>query len=315
MIKNVIGLFPGQGSQFVGMGKYLFENFDIAKKIFEEASDAISVDLKKLCFNSDEEALALTENTQPALVTVSSATWSVLKTEFDIQYKYLAGHSVGEYSALVAAEVISFSDAVKSVKKRGQLMQSAVPVGEGGMIAVLGLSVEQVNFLCKWAHEKTNAVIEPANYNSPGQVVISGSMKAIKYIMDECKKEMFPEPPKRLKLIPLKVSAPFHCSLMLPAQEKMAEFLDSIEFASPKTSIIQNVTAKAETDVKEIKANIIKQLSAPVLWEQSLNSIADISEHLFFEIGPGKVISGLVKKTLGVGVTSFNSIDDIKSLG
>lgn len=313
---DCIALFPGQGSQHVGMGKFLYENFQAAKHVFEEASDSISVDLKKLCFEGDDKALALTENTQPALVTTSMALWRVLNAECELPVLSLAGHSVGEYSALAAAKVISLSEAVSSVKKRGQLMQSAVPVGEGGMLAVLGLTEPQVLFLCKKIKSETGKVIEPANFNCPGQIVISGASDAITHAVETTKKEIFTDnPPRRLKLIPLNVSAPFHCSMMLPAQEKLEEHLNSITFNDPKKPIIQNVTAAPISDAIEIKKNIIKQLASPVLWEQSLKSIAEPSQYKFLEVGSGKVLSGLTKKTLGAEVTSFNfnTIDDLKA--
>ena len=313
---DCIGLFPGQGSQHVGMGKFLYENFEPAKHVFEEASDSISVDLKKLCFEGDEKVLALTENTQPALVTVSMAVWRVLNAECELPIKFLAGHSVGEYSALAASGVMSLAEAVSSVKKRGQLMQSAVPVGEGGMLAVLGLTEPQVLFLCEAVRKKTNAVLEPANFNSPGQIVISGASDAITYAVENTNKEMFgAEAPRRLKLIPLNVSAPFHCSMMLPAQEKLEEHLNSIAFKTPKKPIIQNVAAAPVSGVEEIKKNIIKQLASPVLWEQSLKSITDPAQYKFLELGSGKVLSGLTKKTLGAEINSFNfnTIDELKT--
>lgn len=208
-------IFPGQGSQHPGMGKYLYDQFKIAQLVFEESSDALRKDMKKLCFEGSDQDLALTENTQPALVTVSTATWKCLREETGVAPIAFAGHSVGEYSALVAAGAIGFQDAVRAVKLRGQEMQKAVPVGEGGMCAVMGLQESQVLELCKVTVEKlreetqAEAVLSPANFNAPGQVVISGHLNAIQFLRDKIKTEIYPEELRKTKLIPLNVSAPF----------------------------------------------------------------------------------------------------------
>jgi [acyl-carrier-protein] S-malonyltransferase len=213
------GVFPGQGSQFSGMGRFLYDEFTAVHPIFEEASDALHVDLKKLCFEGRDADLALTENTQPCLLLVSSATHRVLADEFGFAPKMMAGHSIGEYAAVVAAASLGFADAIRAVRRRGQAMQSAVPVGVGGMTAVMGLNAEQILKLCKWAEtESGDGPIEPANINAPGQIVISGKKSALDWLQANFKPEVFPDFP-RVKFIPLKVSAPFHCSLMKPAQE------------------------------------------------------------------------------------------------
>lgn len=243
-------VYPGQGSQSVGMGKFLFDNFTQAKRVFEESSDAISVDMKKLCFEGPEDVLMLTENTQPAIVTVSAAVTAVLKSEFGFTPNIVAGHSVGEYAACIAAEVLSLSDAVVAVKNRGQFMQEAVPAGVGAMAAFMGLEASDVVAVCKWAESTSGlGVLEPANFNAPGQIVISGHAKVLNWLSDNLDSYPWPaEKPKRMKLIPLKVSAPFHCSLMLPAQEKMQVLLEGMTFKAPQCQIIQNVTADITTD-------------------------------------------------------------------
>ena len=212
-------LFPGQGSQSVGMGRFLFENFTEARSTFEEASDSLSLNFKKLCFEGPESDLQLTENTQPALLLVSTATHRVVQSTTGIKFEAAAGHSVGEYAAVVAAQAVKFSDALRAVRVRGQAMQRAVPVGQGGMIAVLGLTDPQVETLCQWA-ESTSGLkpVEPANFNAPGQVVISGSQAGLEWLRANAKADLFQLAPgesaPRMKMIPLAVSAPFHCSLI-----------------------------------------------------------------------------------------------------
>lgn len=308
-------VFPGQGSQQPGMGKYFFENFKAARQVFEEASDAIKLDIKKLCFEGSDTELALTENTQPALVTVSTAVFKVLESEFGLKPVATAGHSVGEYASLVASKVISLSDAIKAVRLRGQAMQSAVPVGKGGMLAVLGLEDKQVAELCTWVlTESMEGPISPANFNSPGQVVISGSQKAIDWLKQNFKPEVISGNPKRAKLIPLQVSAPFHCQMMMPAEEKMKTFLSDIKFSNAQFPIIQNYNASPEIDAEKIKFNIIKQISAPVLWTQSVEKMKSLGFKEFIECGHGKVLAGLIKKidAENLSVFSTQTQEDIK---
>lgn len=311
-------VYPGQGSQSVGMGKFLFENFTSAKRVFEESSDAISVDMKKLCFEGPEETLMLTENTQPAIVTVSAAATLVLKEELGLAPNIVAGHSVGEYAACIAAEVLSLSDAVVAVKNRGQYMQEAVPTGIGAMAAFMGVEANDVVSICKWAESTSGlGVLEPANFNAPGQIVISGHAKVLNWLSDHLDQYPWPgEKPKRIKLIPLKVSAPFHCSLMLPAQEKMQQLLEGMTFNIPKCQIIQNITADVTADPVVIRKNLVTQMSGSVRWIESMEKLSDLGANKAIETGSGQVLKGLMKKILPEfeDFKNINSLEEIKSL-
>lgn len=311
-------LFPGQGSQAPGMGRWLVDNFKIARDIFEEGSEALKLDLKKLILEGTEAELALTENTQPALLCISTATQRVLRAETDVKVASAAGHSIGEYAALVAAEVIRYDEAMRAVRARGQAMQSAVPVGQGGMIAVLGLEDEQVRWLCEHAVKTSGfAPLSPANFNSPGQVVISGSAKALAWLKDNFKPEEIPGSPKRAKLIPLTVSAPFHCEMMKPAEDKMRLVLTAMEFKKPLFPICQNFTAQLVTEPTVLRENLIRQVSAPVLWTQSMLHLKEQGMTNCVECGHGTVLKGLLKKIDGEAfqVSSLNSVEDLKVLG
>jgi [acyl-carrier-protein] S-malonyltransferase len=310
-------LFPGQGSQSPGMGAFLYENFETARHTFEEASDAINLNLKKLCFSGTAEELALTENTQPALLTVSTATARVLTRDLGVVCDVTAGHSIGEYASLVLGAVLNFSDAVRAVRVRGQAMQSAVPIGLGGMTATLGLNDEQVQFLCDWAVKNSGfSPLSPANYNCEGQIVISGNMKTLEWLKINFKADILPGETKRAKLIPLQVSAPFHCEMMRPAQEKMQAFFENIEFADSQIKIIQNVNALAETHSIILKRNIIDQVSAPVKWTQSMQTLKGLNTSNCFEVGHGSVLKGLLKKIDSefFKVHSTSSLEDIKAI-
>lgn len=311
-------LFPGQGSQQPGMGRFLFENFKIVQQSFEEASEALKQDMKILCFEGSESELALTENTQPALLLVSTATQRVLRSEFNIQPVAGAGHSIGEYAALVAADVIRFDQALQAVRTRGQAMQSAVPLGQGGMLAVLGLEPDQVETLCRYVVKNSgHGPLSPANFNSPGQIVISGSQKAIDWLKDNFKPEnIWAEAPKRAKLIPLVVSAPFHCEMMRPAEDKMREVLTSMEFKKAAFPVVQNFHAKFESDGAQLRENLIRQISAPVRWTQSMETLKSSNMSFCIECGAGKVLSGLLKKIDGeyFKVMSTTSLEDIKNI-
>lgn len=310
-------VFPGQGSQSPGMGSFLVQNFKEASEVFELASDTIKLDLKKLCFTGSEQELALTENTQPALLTVSTATAVVLKKHFGVKSTITAGHSIGEYASLVEACSIRFSDAISAVRLRGQAMQSAVPVGLGGMTATLGLNQEQAEFLCRWVMEQSGfQPLSPANYNCDGQIVISGSQKALDWLKVNFKPEVLPGETKRAKLIPLQVSAPFHCSMMKPAEEKMSVFLKGISFQDAKIPVIQNVNAQAETAATNLCENLIKQVSAPVLWTQTMQTFKNKQVASLVECGNGSVLKGLFKKSDPefFKVYSTNSLDDLKTL-
>ncbi|MBC7420760.1 MAG: ACP S-malonyltransferase [Bdellovibrio sp.] len=308
-------LFPGQGSQSPGMGKFLYDEFKIARETFEEASDAISINLKKLCFTESLETLSLTENTQPALLTVSTATSRVLTSQFGATANITAGHSIGEYASLVLGQVFSFKDAVRAVRVRGQAMQSAVPIGEGGMTATLGLDEAQVTFLCQWAVEGSgHSPLSPANFNCDGQIVISGNMETLNWLKTNFKPEVLPGEPTRAKLIPLQVSAPFHCEMMKPAEEKIQDFLSSILFKDSLIPIIQNVHAKNEQEASVLKTNIVKQVSAPVRWTQSMNNLKNQGQNIAIEVGHGTVLKGLLKKIDSefFKVYSTNSVEDLK---
>lgn len=311
-------LFPGQGSQSPGMGQFLFQEFQVARETFEEASDAIGVDIKKLCFTESVETLALTENTQPALLTVSTATSRVLQAHFGLKPQITAGHSIGEYASFVLADALAFKDTVRAVRLRGQAMQSAVPVGHGGMTATLGLTEEQVQALCAWAMQQTGLnPLSPANYNCDGQIVISGNLKILDWLKTNFKPEVLPGEPKRAKLIPLAVSAPFHCEMMKPAEEKMQTFFQDIAFQDAKLQIIQNVHAQIETKAAVLKKNLVAQISAPVRWTQSMHTLKSqdpaVAKNVI-EVGNGNVLKGLLKKIDAdfFTVYSTNSLDDLK---
>lgn len=306
--KNFAAVFPGQGSQSVGMGKELFDNFKVYQSCIEEASDTLSLDFKKLCFEGPEETLRLTENTQPAIVTASVGALRVLESETDFKPSYTAGHSVGEYSALVAAGVLSFKDAVSSVKLRGKAMQESVPVGEGAMSALLGPSDEQAVELCKWVESQdASYILETANFNCPGQVVLSGNTQAMDWLKENIATYELEPKPRKVRLMPLKVSAPFHCRLMKPAEEVMKAHLESIEFKTPKFKFIQNVTAKEVSDPSEIRKNLISQVSGSVLWTKSILEVKNASISSYLELGSGATLSGLIKKIDTSDLNLFNT--------
>lgn len=314
---SLAAIFPGQGSQHPGMGRFLFDEFKQVKELFEEASDAVKVDFKRLCFEGSESDLALTENTQPCLLLVSTASFRVLEDEFGFQPQASAGHSVGEYAAVVAAQSLGFADGIKAVKIRGQAMQSAVPVGEGGMAAVMGLTPEQVLRVCQWAEDKTGLTpLEPANFNAPGQIVISGKLKLIQWLSENFDPKVLGQEKMRVKFIPLKVSAPFHCSMMRPAQEKMSEVLNSMSFKEPRFPVIQNVHGKAVTTGAELRENLISQVSQSVKWISCVEALRDMGATQMIECGSGQVLSGLGKKIDSERVRTFNmtSLEDFKAL-
>jgi [acyl-carrier-protein] S-malonyltransferase len=293
-------VFPGQGSQKSGMGRDLYDNFEASARIFDEANEALGFDLKKLCFEGPDDLLKPTEIAQPAILTVSVAALSALKIVPDLA----AGHSLGEYSALVCAGVLAFKDAVRLVNKRGKFMQEAVPVGEGTMAAVIGLDREKLIDCCKKA--SSIGVAEAANFNSPGQIVISGSVKGVEEAGRLCKEA------GAKRVMPLQVSAPFHCSLMKPAADKLAAELDKITFNDAKIPVVANVTAGPVTSGSMIKDLLIRQVTGSVLWEDSVRYMAEQGAGRFIEIGPGKVLSGLIKKTAG-DATIYN-VEDSASL-
>ena len=303
-------LFPGQGSQVVGMGSDLYKNFELVKKIFKQADEKLNYPISKLMLEGPEEKLQLTENTQPAILTVSYSIFNVLKEEFNYNFdifKYFAGHSLGEYSALVCSNSISFNDALYLLHERGKAMQDAVPVGKGSMIAVLGVKSDEIKELLKFKKEE-KGICEIANDNADGQVIVSGNTESI-----ESFKTLLKE--KKIKTIPLKVSAPFHCSLMKPAAKIMEDKIKNTKFNKPSFKIVNNVTADPEDDPNTIKKLLIDQIFSTVRWRESIIKMSQNGVKNFIEIGPGKALTGMVKRTVKeVNCFSINSIIDIKNL-
>lgn len=300
-------IFPGQGSQHAGMGRDLADNFAVSKSAFDEADAALGFSLSGLCFNGPEEDLQLTANTQPAILTASIAAFRAL-SEKDIKPDFVAGHSLGEYSALVAAGALSLTDAVKLVRRRGQFMQEAVPVGVGAMAAILGIDADKVSEACAAAAQDQSCA--PANFNTPGQIVIAGHKEAVERATEECKTRGA----KRAMM--LKVSAPFHSALMMPAQEQMTEPLNSATFNDPAFPIVNNVDAAVVTSGAVSREALIRQISAPVRWTTSVEKLLAEGVETFVEVGPGKVLCGLVKaiaKDAGKEVKLLN-VEDSASL-
>ncbi len=296
-------VFPGQGSQHVGMGKdFLSDHLPQVKTLFQEGSEAIGLDLKKLCFEGPEEELTLTANAQPAILLVSLAALEALKSQ-GIEPNFVAGHSLGEYSALVAAGALRFTDAIRTVRNRGVFMQEAVPPGEGLMAAILGLSREAVQAICQEAAR--SGVVEMANLNAPGQVVVAGEVKAVETAVSLAQTKG-----ARVKL--LQVSAPFHCSLMQSAAEKLAQFLQGIPIEDLKLPLIANVDAEFITTAEEVRDALIRQVTRPVLWEDSVRRLVQEGVRVFVEVGPGRVLSGLIRR-IERGVAVYN-VEDGASL-
>ncbi|HEY2962949.1 MAG TPA: ACP S-malonyltransferase [Pyrinomonadaceae bacterium] len=281
-------LFPGQGSQAPGMGKELAERFPVARRVFEEADDALGFPISRLCFEGPAEELQLTENTQPAILTTSVAAFRAARENGLPAPSFVAGHSLGEYSALVAAGVLELSGAVKTVRARGQYMQQAVSVGTGAMAAVIGGELSAIEEACRQA--SGDQVCSVANSNSPNQVVIAGNTEAVDRAI-----ELLKNAAKRL--IKLNVSAPFHCALMKPAQEKLAAHLERLAFNEPQMPVVTNVDATITTAPGELRDALLRQVSAPVRWLESMQLLLGENVQTFVEIGPGKVLSGLMRQT------------------
>ncbi len=300
-------MFPGQGVQYIGMGKGLYERFPVARTTFDEASEALGIDFKSLCFEGDD-ALRLTANTQPAVLTVSIAAWRVLQEETGVHPNFLAGHSLGEYSALVAGGALGFKTALQVVRKRGEFMQEAVPDGIGAMAAVINLSREKVEEACREA-SGDGFIVAAANYNSPEQVVIAGHKEGVERASQIAKSL------GARRVIPLEVSAPFHCPLMLPAARKLSGILDEIGIDESLVPVVSNFDAKPNKDVGKVKELLVNQIPNPVKWEDSMKELWGLGVKEFVEIGPGKVLRGLCKKTLPeADVLNLETPEDLEEL-
>jgi len=304
---NIAFVFPGQGSQYVGMGKELCEQFPVAEKIFAEAEDALSFSLSRLCFTGPESDLKLTENTQPAILTVSVAALTVLKTETDLRANFVAGHSLGEYSALVAVGALRFADAVKVVRERGRLMQQAVPSGSGAMAVILGMEMAAVQSLCDDASQ--GEVVSPANFNGGGQIVIAGTKAAVARAMAMAKER------GAKRALDLPVSAPFHCQLMRPAAERLKQILSDISVAPFNIGVVTNVEADVNLDFSRVKSLLTEQAVQPVRWEQSVQKLSQLGCTRALEIGPGKVLKGLIKRIApAMDAENFETPQDLSRL-
>lgn len=288
MTKRFAYIFPGQGSQYPGMGRELAEKYEDARKVFEEADDALGFSISRICFEGTAEELQLTENTQPAILTTSVAALRAIESEGFPAPDFVAGHSLGEYSALVAAEALTLADAVRVVRLRGRFMQEATPVGSGAMAAVIGADLSAVEEACNEAAQ--NEVCSPANINSPNQIVIAGSASAVDRAIGLLK-ERFGK-----RAIKLPVSAPFHCALMRPAQERLAAELEKIEFNDLGLPLITNVDAAAIRRGVEARYALVRQVSSPVRWLESVQLMIREGVETFIEVGPGKVLCGLVRQ-------------------
>jgi len=298
-------MFPGQGSQYPGMGRELAAKYPVARETFEAADNALGFALSKLCFEGPEADLKLTENTQPAILTCSVAFARVLEAE-GVTPDLVAGHSLGEYSAVVAAGGMHFEDAVAAVRKRGRYMQEAVPVGAGTMAAILGMELATVEEACRDAAAATGLVVSPANINSPDQVVIAGATAAVENAVELAKGRGA----KRAVILP--VSAPFHCSMLRPAQDRLAPDLEAIQFSDLRAPLVNNLTASEVMSGDKVRAGLIGQVSAPVMWDRSMRRMSDLGATIFVEVGPGRVLSGLLRQ-INKSLISTN-VEDEKSL-
>tara|TARA_B110000967_G_scaffold167942_1_gene176692 strand:+ start:457 stop:1389 length:933 start_codon:yes stop_codon:yes gene_type:complete len=302
-------LFPGQGSQIVGMGSEFYNNFPIVKKIFSEADEQLNFKISRIILEGPVNELKLTQNTQPSILLVSYAIFTVLKNEFNFnldKVKYFAGHSLGEYSALLCANALNFSDALHLLFERGKSMQEAVPIGDGSMLAILGLDLIEINNYI--INLKSKGVCEIANDNARGQIIVSGNTETIEELRDILKKN-------KKKSIVLPVSAPFHCSLMNSAASKMKEKIKKTNFRKPDYEIISNVTSQPTNNPEEFKELLVEQIYSRVRWRESILFMGGRKINTFIEIGPGKVLTGLVKRILpNSNSFSINTINDIKNM-
>ena len=305
--ESVAFLFPGQGSQYVGMGKELCEHYSVAAQAFEEAEETLGFSLRQLCFFGPEADLQLTENTQPAILALSIASLRVLQSEFGVKPAYVAGHSLGEYSALVCVGALSFSDGLRVVRERGRLMQAAVPSGKGAMAVIIGLDMAAVSAICQKAEEEE--VVAPANYNGGGQIVIAGSKAAVARAMVLAKSE------GAKRVLELPVSAPFHCPLMKPAAEGLKRVLDDVTIHPFSVGVISNVDAEVNLDPARVKLTLAEQAMRPVRWEESVHKLESLGISKMLEVGPGRVLKGLVKRiSPKIEVDTFEAPQDLARL-
>jgi [acyl-carrier-protein] S-malonyltransferase len=302
-------LFPGQGAQRVGMGAELSQNFPVARRVFEEADEALGFSLSKLCFEGPEDDLRLTANTQPALVTCAIAALRVFETDFGIAPVAAAGHSLGEYSALVSAGAISFADAVRAVRERGRLMQEACPPGLGAMAALIGLDPDAINEICATVSEGGEIAV-PANLNAPGQIVIAGHAASVRRAIEIAKER------GASMSVELKVSAPFHCALMKPAQDGMTPLLRGLKISPLKFPVIANVTAAPNSDASKVADLLIAQITAPVLWAESMEQLGKLGVTDAIEFGCGKVLMGLMRRiNKNIRVRPLEDLASMKAMG
>ncbi len=303
---SVAVVFPGQGSQFVGMGKDFYDKFESVRKFYSDADKSLGYSLSDIMFNGPESDLKLTQNTQPALVTMSASVWALIKEK--VQPVFFAGHSLGEYTAIYASGGLSFEDTVKAVHNRGKFMQSAVPVGEGAMSAVLGISEEVLVEVCSNI-SKDGYIVEPANFNCPGQIVIAGSKNAVDFAGEELKKA------GAKRVIALPVSAPFHCSLMQPAKNAMAEYLNNVTINDLNIPVINNIDAEEEKAGEMVKDTLIRQVAGTVQWTKSIEKMVSCGVTTFIEVGAGSVLTGLIKKiNKTVETINISTVDDLGKL-
>ena len=296
-------VFPGQGAQKVGMGKDFFDNYDVAKKMFKEADEALGYSIMKMCFEGPEEDLKLTANTQPAILTISCIANEILK-ENGVQPEITGGDSLGEYSALVAAGVLKFQDAVALVHKRGAYMQEAVPVGEGGMAAIIGVDREKIVEICQSV--SAESPVQAVNFNCPGQIVIAGATRGVELAVEELKAA------GAKKAVILPVSAPFHSTLMKPAAEKLAVELDKVTLSDARIPVVANVNAQVLTKAEDIKASLVAQAASPVLWEDCVAKMKEFGADVLLEAGPGKTLCGFNRR-IDKSIKSLN-VEDVESL-
>jgi len=302
-------LFPGQGSQRVGMGKELADNFPAARACFQEADDAVSFALSRLCFEGPEQELALTMNTQPAMLAVASAALRAFECEFAVTPQVAAGHSLGEYSALVAAGALSFADAIRAVRERGRLMQEAVPQGQGTMAALIGLQLAAVTETCEEASSGAEIVVA-ANLNAPGQIVVAGHTAAVRRAVELAKQR------GASMSVELKVSAPFHCPLMKPAREGMKAVLERIQVQPPRFGVIANVTGQLNRDPSRVVPLLLEQITAPVKWEESMGTLGTMGVDTTIEFGCGRVLAGLMRRiNRNIKVLACEDLKSLKSAG